>query len=143
MEHMLLEGLLGRFHQPLAGSGDAASEDDGFRINHGGIVGKSETQVLTRTTEGLYGHGVTLFTQLCYHPWRQLRHTAHLGSLARLCHHLTSRTDNTLRSRIGFQTALVATATQTAVMHHTRMTDLSGITVRPQFDASVGIYTAA
>ena len=127
MEHMFLEGFLCGFHQPLTSPGDSASEDDGLRINHRGIVGKSKTQIFTRATECLYGHCVTLFTQFRYRPRCQLRQTTHLGNLARLCHHLTGRTDNALRGRIGFQTAFIATATQTAVVHHTRMTDLSGI----------------
>ena len=141
MEHMLLEGFLGRFQQPLAGSGDTTREDDSLRIDHRGIVGESEAQGFTCAAECLNGHRIALVTHFCNHSWRQLRHTAHLSRLGRLSHHLTGRTDDTLRGRIGFQTAFVATATQTTVMLHTRVSYLSSIAVRTQLHASVGIKT--
>ena len=128
-EDMLVERLTKRIEQPLASLGDTTRQDDGLRIEDGGVVGQPNTQKIACATERLDGHFVTLVTAFGNDTWRQVLNATHQRLFRRtLFHDLPCRHNNATCCTICFQTALLATVTLATMVHDTGMAELTGKT---------------
>ena len=134
---MRLKGLLNRIEEPLTRMGDTTRQDNRLRIDDRGIVGQSQSQDITRATEHLNSHLVTLFTTLEDGSRRQFLKVTHQRRGISLCHQLTGCAGDTCGPCISLQTTLMATTTRTTSIHDTGMSEL---TCKPQMAHMVGPF---
>ena len=130
--------LLQRLQQPLAGIAYAAGQDDGFRIEDGGVVSQSASQHLSRAAVGLDGQSVALVAQFGNHLGRQVLHLSHQAGLTALFHQFLCGEDDALVGAVGLQASLVAASAHAAVGHDACVAHLTGKPLVAQVYLAVG-----
>ena len=122
---MLLERCSHGFQQPFSCLGHIAGKYDCLWINHRCIVGHTQSQNLSRSTEHLDSHLITLIATICNSPYIQLLQFTKQCRLIAFGYQFFSRLDQSLLSAVSLQTPLVSTTTLTSVHFNTSMPQLT------------------